>query len=202
MRRVVKVGGSLLTRPALGREIEGWVRNQEPAENLFLIGGGDLINTVRHWDALHPSDPVEVHWRCIDLLRFTFQFASERFSDLQVIRDKAELNTLMEKPCLENLDYLVAVDAFYRRDPIPFAIGEVGLELPESWATTTDAIAGLLGLITSADEVVLLKSCGIVTQDIFELANQEIVDPVLPTFADRIKCIRVEKLPELGSESS
>ena len=71
MRRVVKVGGSLLTRTDLQSKLTEWLDRQGKAQHLLVIGGGELIDAIRRLDRIRPADSSDVHWQCIDLLDVT-----------------------------------------------------------------------------------------------------------------------------------
>ena len=51
-RRVIKLGGSLLLRNSLRRDVLNWLSNQPPAKNIVIVGGGKIIDAVRDLDAL------------------------------------------------------------------------------------------------------------------------------------------------------
>ena len=86
MRRVVKIGGSLLTRQDLPSALPGWIAQQPPAETLCIVGGGAVIDAVRRLDEIHPGDPVTIHWMCVDLLQTTFQTVASWFDWPTVVR--------------------------------------------------------------------------------------------------------------------
>lgn len=187
MRRVIKIGGSLLTRDALGRSIQAWVRRQPPAETFAIVGGGEMIEAVRRLDAAFACDPAWLHWQCVAMLRFTFEWLGQQLDDWQLHATAEQFEGLQSQlafgdaPSVDN--HLVDVKSFYR-------LGSAG-PLPENWTTTTDAIAGWLSVLLDADELVLLKSCDVDEhQTLVELAEQGVIDSALPILADKLPPVR------------
>lgn len=186
IRRVVKVGGSLLKRKNLVNQIADWTNEQSPAQNLFLFGGGEVIDSVRNLDRIHSLDPTMTHWLCVDLLDTSFTIASSWFHDWPAIRSKQQFRELMlQRP--EQSNIILKCTSFYHRD-------QPG-KLPIDWRTTTDSIAAQLAAISNASELVLLKSCPVdcrLSQQ--ALADQGIVDDAFPDAAKAIASVRVEPL--------
>lgn len=189
MRRVIKVGGSLLSRADLIESLPHWLDQQSPAQNVLIFGGGELVDAIRNLDRLRPSESAVVHWRCVDLLQVTFQMAADWFSAWSTVDSRDLLAALAavgaERPVL------VSVRSFYRPD--------VGSSLPLTWDTTTDAIAAELAVRCEADELVLLKSCEVDPgADVDSLAEAGIVDLALPLIAPAVRSVRVAMLPPIG----
>ena len=187
MRRVIKIGGSLLLREDLHSAVTSWLQDQAQAENLVIVGGGEVIDAIRHMDALRPRDPERVHWQCVELLRTTFEAIGDLFYNWSQISSPQEFSQARDNGFSVDVPTLLDVNAFYRPGD--------GSPLPLDWRTTTDAIAGLLAIRTDADELVLLKSCAAdPTRTLAELAADGVVDAALPTLADQLKVVRAEKL--------
>lgn len=191
--RVVKLGGSLLSRADLLDDFLVWQQTSRSptTTDLVLVGGGEMVDAVRRWDALRPVEPADVHWLCVDLLQGSFAHLrlavrrrmetrpDEHLTDWLWIQSptqwcdwlsdhRAETeNAKTENALNESAGGTVwlNVPAFYRRaDP------EVSSDpwsrtgqpgLPEDWTTTTDAIAWWLGVRVRATRCVLLKSCDV-----------------------------------------
>ena len=90
MRRVVKVGGSLLGREDLTIALPRWLERQAECETLMLTGGGGLVDAIRDLDAIRPGDPVRTHWICVELLDVTFRLMSNWF-DWPTVNTSAQL---------------------------------------------------------------------------------------------------------------
>jgi aspartokinase-like uncharacterized kinase len=186
MRRVIKVGGSLLTRPDLQPALGGWMEQQSVAENLVIVGGGELIDEVRRSDQIRPGDPAEVHWRCIDLLETTRNTVASQM-DWNSVLTTDELSVRIEQGFSNDQPTLVAVKSFFDRDS--------QINVPLDWRTTSDTIAAILAIKVEAEELVLLKSCALdPSNDILSLAKRGIVDEAFPTIAGEILSVRVERL--------
>ena len=187
MRRVVKVGGSLLLNADLPSRLSSWLSSQQRAETLMIVGGGELIDAMRRLDRVQPCDPVKLHWRCVDLLQTTFQFMKDWFPAWHAVESAAEFRQALDTGFSSDRPTLIAVDSFYRADSND--------RLPTDWRTTTDAIAGLLAIQSASDELVLLKSCPVDDSlSINDLAAAGIVDQALPLIADQVNKIRTERL--------
>jgi aspartokinase-like uncharacterized kinase len=191
MRRIIKVGGSLLLRDDLPVSLPRWIAGQTQAETLVIVGGGKLIGAVRQLDRIRAGDPAETHWLCVDLLDATYRIFSQWF-DWPCISTPEGFAAANANGFSLRSPTMVAVRAFYDRYE-----GNLAAEaaLPLDWRTTTDTIAALLAHRTAADELVLLKSCDVEpTASIEQLAEQRVVDQALPMIQSRMKSIRVEKL--------
>ena len=191
MRRVVKVGGSLLDRVDLSDALTRWIDQQSPAETLVVVGGGSLVNAIREMDSIRPGNPVDVHWLCVELLDVTYRMMAT-WLEWPTVSTSAQLTEQMAKGFARDLPALVAVSAFYSRDRQD---DDLGPALPLNWQTTTDAISALLALRVGAGELVILKSCEIdPKQSLEQLAAAGIIDETLPTIANQIPSIRIERL--------
>ena len=115
MRRVVKVGGSLLLRENLPSESRSWFAAQRPAENIVIVGGGELINAIRKLDALRESSPAEVHWRCVGLLSTTFQIVCDWFPDWEHVSTAEAFQRGVDFGFCSGKPTLVDVNSFYQR---------------------------------------------------------------------------------------
>lgn len=188
VRRVVKIGGSLLSNASFVEAMDQWLARQSPAENLILVGGGETVEAMRAVSRQFALDEIAMHWRCVRLLRSTFEVAAELFHRWQRIEDCTAFAELDPAPSQPGC-WLVAVDAFYS-PALPTDAG-----LPESWATTADAIAAYLARLTRADELVLLKSCEVdPAADLESLAAAGIVDAAFAAALPHNVELRIEQL--------
>lgn len=186
MRRVIKVGGSLLSSPNLPDSLTRWIERQGVAENLVVVGGGELVDAIRKLDQIRPSDPVKTHWRCIELMEMTRSIFADWF-DWDSIITSRQLETVMANEFSSERPTVVAVKAFYD--------AATKSTVPMDWCTTSDTIAAILALTVEADELVLLKRCELdPRQSIAGLAASGIVDQAIQHLADQVPSIRVEQL--------
>lgn len=193
MRRIIKIGGSLLLREHLTADLNAWVATQSPAQTIAIVGGGELIDAIRRLDQRHPCDAAWVHWRCVRLLRTTFDWLADQLPNwrVHVTADHFEsLHSNRHDGC-----HLVCVDSFYHPD--------ADAELPLSWETTTDAIAGWLAILLQADELVLLKSCDAADwKRLDDLAADGFIDAALPQLADRLPPLRIVNFGDWAADHS
>ena len=186
MRRVIKVGGSLLAAPQLPCSLTRWLADQGTAENLVLVGGGDLVDAVRRLDRIRPGDPVDTHWLCIELMETTRRIFANWF-DWKSLTSPEGLLQQVRSGFPSEHPTVVSVQAFYDRD--------TDIQVPLDWRTTSDTIAAILAITVNADELVLLKSCEIDRgHDLPALSDAGIIDDAMSMLADKIPSIRVEQL--------
>lgn len=186
VRRVVKIGGSLLLRTDLKPRLEKWLGEQGLADTFAIVGGGQLIDAVRRLDGLYPADPAETHWRCIDLLELTWT-AAGRGLGWPAVSNATQLQAALAQGAPRGVPLLVAIQAFYGRHDCDGA--------PLDWRTTSDTLAAILALRIAAAELVILKSCPIPEGDsLYQLATAGIVDSALPEVAAPIPRVRVVQL--------
>jgi aspartokinase-like uncharacterized kinase len=191
MRRVVKVGGSLLERVDLQAAMMSWLGRQETCETLIVTGGGRLVDAIRELDTIRPGDVRQTHWLCVELLDVTVSLMSNWF-DWPILTSSKELQHGVAHGFATDRPTLVAVRSFYHPD---HEGDSLNLRLPCNWQTTTDTIAALLALRTNADELVLLKSCQIDPKlSLQQLADRGIVDEAFPGIAKKIASVRLDNL--------
>lgn len=172
-RRVIKVGGSCLSSSTLPDDLQKLLLNYADTQNLIIIGGGMCVDAMRDLDSRFQLDQVRMHWRCVELLRTSFEILRELLPGLKPVATLAQLESLL-KSSRRAESYLVAVDVFYNSD------SSTESRLPVGWETTTDSIAAFLARICDAEELLLLKSCQVETSDLQQLALQGIVDIAFP----------------------
>ena len=195
MRRIIKIGGSILLRDDLVTNVNQWLAAHPADETMIIIGGGKLIDAVRELDQQHPMPPQQTHWMCVDLLTATASFAAVLFG-WPLITTEQEWNVAMQKgktfPNLSPpaLPTVITPNVFYNKNK---GITEIGA--PNDWRTTSDTIAALLSRRVEADELVLLKSCPVASKmSPMQLAEAGIVDEAFPEVAKELKSIRIEQL--------
>lgn len=149
--RVIKLGGSLLDLPDLRSRMFDWLASLTPANNLILVGGGELVESMRSLDSLHRFDPSWVHWRCVELLSLTHQIVQQLVPEFDSIDDASQLSEFVRVTRSQPMTALVQCVAFYN----PMHPDE---RLPEHWETTTDSLSCLLAEKVDAEELLLLKS--------------------------------------------
>ncbi len=195
--RVVKLGGSLLARRDWPQRLRDWLSANTEASTLVVVGGGELVESIRELDAVHNLSAEFVHWLCIDLLAHTAQIVNQLLPELARIETQAELQQWClrtENECHAQVA-LATVTAFYNR-------ATHDERLPKSWLTTSDSLAALLAKQIGASELVLLKSTEAKTDSKMtsaeELASLGIVDEAFTGIVASSLPFRIINLAELA----
>ena len=168
-RRVIKVGGSCLSSPDLPQKLAQLLRSNSASQNLLIVGGGKCIDAMRDLDQRFDLDQTRMHWRCVTLLRSSFEVLGELVPSLITITTPDHLRALLAAPPVAN-NYLLAVETFYNPQ------SSRNSRLPVGWQTTTDSIAAYLAKLSDADELWILKSCVVKTTDPQQLSQAGIID--------------------------
>ena len=181
-RIVIKVGGATLFRPdGFERQLRSVLGQFQDAQVWLLVGGGDLVETMRTAHRIYPKlDEEEMHWRCVELLDHTWAIAREIFPTEHVIDSRDDLGKALRMAAVPGI-YWVRVSSFYSRSECNNIRGSW---LPKcGWGTTSDTLAWLLGRIIEADRVILMKQCECdPTWTIAEAARRGVVDSELARF--------------------
>jgi 5-(aminomethyl)-3-furanmethanol phosphate kinase len=169
--RVIKLGGSLLDWSGLAAAWRAWHARQPPMADLIIVGGGELVESIRRFDAVHNLSDRTAHWLAIDAMSVTARMVAVLLPEARLIK---QLDSFGNER-LQILD----VRAFVRQD------AEGDDALPESWDVTSDSIAARAADRIQAAELVLLKSA-LPESDrptdptMSDLAAQGYVDAFLP----------------------
>ncbi len=127
--RVLKLGGSLLLIPDWPQRLQSWLAAHPAPLDLLLVGGGEIVESVRRLDTQHDFSASFSHWLCIDLLSATARIAAQLLPEFPLIATSEELwqvvreqrrgestigNTSCTKSKFGNRStYLVDVSSFY-----------------------------------------------------------------------------------------
>jgi aspartokinase-like uncharacterized kinase len=149
LRRVVKLGGSLLRQADLADRWRRWYALQSPRQTHIVVGGGGVADAVADIQRIHARmTDAQAHWLCIRAM---------------------QLNAELVFGLLPEAEYVVDVAEFVRRSPAvstfvvdPWSFMQADARsadpLPESWDVSSDSIAARLATTIDAAELVLLKS--------------------------------------------
>jgi (4-(4-[2-(gamma-L-glutamylamino)ethyl]phenoxymethyl)furan-2-yl)methanamine synthase len=195
--RVIKLGGSLLSRAETPIRIRNWLNQLKPMKNIWIVGGGSIVDAVRHFDSLFPLDESVAHWICLDSMSINARLVQSWFPDWPIV---AQFNEENPGPCgdqnenilLDLAQWLRHCDNARRR-----STGELGkLEsLPESWSVSSDTCAAYVAERIGAQELILLKSCSSdPDHDFCELAQAGIVDSEFPAHVQAIASVQIVNL--------
>lgn len=198
--RVIKLGGSLLSRPNWPERLEKWLAAQPLADNLLLVGGGEIVEAVRELDRAHQFPASFTHWLCIELMTATFQIARQLLPEFRPVTDPQQFHQLFSQAFRKGpadqtgpANYLIQVTSFYSQ------VAHTSL-LAEDWSTTSDSLAAWLAWELQADELVLLKSVtappATTTGRAYaeQLALQGIVDAGFPSVWNPAQALRIVNL--------
>lgn len=213
-KRIIKIGGSLLARPRLLEDLHAWRRQFERQGDttIAIVGGGQMIEAVRTWDRLRPGRPTAVHWRCVEMLRHSYDCLREaieldsswnRWRSIDTASQWRDWLASSDKvsstePTLRPEFVLLNVPAFYT----PELSRASSIPLPGDWRTTTDAIAMWLAHQLSSEfgldvRCFLLKSCDISPNwSLASLVKEGVIDPACLAFQDVSLNWQVQRLAD------
>jgi hypothetical protein len=216
MRRVIKLGGSLLDDPQLVPRLRAGLARQPPAANGILVGGGRLVDALRVYDELHgirrmgfqPVRSYKHEAQASELCRSdSLACASCSYEKLlhwlaiRAMSLNAELlSALLPESQLCAIWPAEEHAGLWIIDPWPVlrtadAAGE--LLLPHSWDVTSDSIAAWLAA-RSASELVLLKSTLPASCTLTSAAAEGYVDRYFPQAAQDLPRARCVNLRDAG----
>ncbi len=160
---VVKLGGSLLTRPQWPEELELLLPGlQQPL--LLIIGGGAVVDGLRAIDAEAPQPPALMHRLAIEAMRLTAAIVAESLTlPIVTTADDAHGAAILD----------VATWLTIHAAP-----------LPEDWSVTSDSLAAAVAAAVDAD-LLLVKSVPppAAANDLQALSAAGWVDEAFPTAA-------------------
>jgi aspartokinase-like uncharacterized kinase len=162
---VVKLGGSLLTRPRWPEELELLLSGlQRPL--LLIVGGGTVVDGLRAIDAAAARPPAMMHRLAIEAMRLTGAIVAESLT-LPVVTTAHDAHAAA---ILDVADWLATHAATTR--------------LPENWTVTSDSLAAAVAAAVDAD-LLLIKSVPppAAANDLQALSAAGWVDTAFPTAA-------------------
>lgn len=169
---VVKIGGSLAENDRIGGALDIVARASRRI--VVVPGGGVFADTVREAQ----SD---------------YQFSDEAAHRMAILAMHQTAVLLMDlQPRLVGADSLAAMRAIWREGGIPvwlpLKMCEDDHEIPADWSITSDGLAARLAERLRASPVVLVKSRSAPEgATAFDLARDELVDPIFAAIATRAK---------------
>jgi aspartokinase-like uncharacterized kinase len=183
-RRVLKLGGSLLSDEAWVERFGRWLAGEDAAENVLVVGGGRLADCVREIDRVSPLDVTEAHWFCVAAMAINGRNVAQRLSV-----GITNVTALLASP---QSAQVAVVDVWrFLTDEEPRL---VAVPLPAAWEVTSDSIAARVAEVLRADELVLLKSCMPTHEDRRALAEACYVDPYFPHASAALRSVRYVNL--------
>ncbi|MCE9605577.1 MAG: hypothetical protein K8U03_11850 [Planctomycetia bacterium] len=156
MRRIVKVGGSLLTSPTLVDDLQRWTAEQVPAQTLFLAGGGALVDAIAEQQRTLGFDDRAAHWLCIRAMQIHYEMLAALMPQCARITS-FDARTTSERASSPGLAWIDPW-AFMQHDATCSQAVEGCDPLPADWSVSSDSIAARAATLLGAEELVLLKS--------------------------------------------
>jgi hypothetical protein len=156
---VMKIGGSLLARPAWPETIAGLLA-ATAGPRVLVVGGGPVVDGLRAIDAAAPRPAGVMHWLAIEALGITSRLVAE-----------ATGLPLVETPEAREI-VVLDVPRWLRIDP----------RLPEGWHVTSDSIAAVVAAQVGGG-LLLAKSEPPSGKDLRHLAAAGWVDAHFPEVA-------------------
>lgn len=155
MTLVIKVGGSLLDLPDLKERVTSFIANLRTRQPILLVtGGGEIVEAVRKYDAIHQLNSEQAHWLSVELMHATSKLLESILAIGPVLDSAEQLSKWLspkQQRAQEDSLKIVSPRAYYTR-----TLNRD--QLPISWETTSDTISLLLATIVQAEELILLKS--------------------------------------------
>lgn len=145
--RVIKVGGSLFNMPDLKNRVLDWSEAiaDESSINVWVCGGGAMVDEVRNWQSRHGLDDETAHRISIGLMSQTAELFQSLFINWPLVGDVSQINSVDVK-LTPNIVF----------DCRQWALNNISLK--RSWETTSDTIALQLATESGASHLYLLKS--------------------------------------------
>lgn len=165
---VVKIGGSLCSSDTGLQRAVAWLQRHSGPPLLVVTGGGTLADRVRELDQRIGLSAEVAHRMALRTMRVNLQLLHARLGRGTIV------STIHHPiPAADPLQ-LLDVEAWLEAHP----------RTETSWRFTSDSIAALAALESSARRLVLLKSCAIPAgEDWTGLARLGIVDSCFPELA-------------------
>ena len=184
MRRMIKVGGSLLDWPQLGPQLRGWLAAYPGDDNLLVAGGGPAADWVREAQRLHGMSDQAAHWLAIRAMQLSAGVLAELLPQAIVCGDLARLAASAPHGRIVIIDTLKVLEQ--EHDPL------ADHALPAGWDVTSDSIAAHLASATMAEELVLMKSALPKASTLSAAAEEGYVDHWLPhCWRQAVRCVNL-----------
>ncbi|MEZ6093242.1 MAG: hypothetical protein R3C03_03245 [Pirellulaceae bacterium] len=175
--RVVKLGGSTLSRTGSVAQFINWYRQQPERLTLLTVGGGWLADSVRHWQQFRfdkGQNEEAMHFRAIEAMM------------LNMYSVATEIGCAIWEPG-KSPPMAAGIAAFQ-----PMNWAKANRSLPRNWTVTSDSIAAQLAIELCAPELVLFKSRLANQAELQQrLSNSEIVDDHFSRLIDQIPRVRI-----------
>jgi len=136
---VIKIGGSLLSRPGWPALLAALVATRPPRPCCLVVGGGAVVEGLRAIDQATPQPAAVMHELAIDAMRLT----------ARLVAGAVRLPLATTPPDAHGV---VVLDV-----PAWLAVGSRATSLPADWQVTSDAIAARVAVVHGG-QLLLAKS--------------------------------------------
>ncbi len=183
VRRVIKLGGSLLELDDLAGKFRRWLASEPPMQNVLIVGGGRFADGIRAAFLQHELSEDAAHWLCIRILGITAELVAGLLPESLLVQQFDQLRA--SQPA----DRLLVFEAEPWLRSLPESPGP---SLPHTWDVTSDSIAAALATVLGARELVLLKSWAPTEPwtTLRAAADAGYVDRFFPVAAESLPCVR------------
>jgi aspartokinase-like uncharacterized kinase len=189
---VVKVGGSLLNLPGLYRVLTSWLDRQPIDDTLLVVGGGELVDSIRQMDQRFGLADEAAHWLAIRAMNLNGFVLSRLVPGATWLKSLGDWHHDHELSGPRRR--FLSAEYFLRREEPQLP----GVRLPMGWHVTSDSIAARLAEVCQTRELVLLKSTIPTTEgrpiSCGEAVAMGLVDSHFPTSAAPLRRVRVVNL--------
>lgn len=157
-RRIVKLGGSLLTFEFLGSAFQQWLASQPSSLNLVIVGGGEQVDEIRRDQATSGGSDEDCHKLALEAMGRTSQIAAEL---LQLSRTSDQDLALDWLRGLHRAGQAGRLTGEPEARAMIFDLSSLALQdlsLPRTWDLTSDSLAAWIAQSWSISELILMKS--------------------------------------------
>lgn len=178
---VVKLGGSLLDWPDTPIRLESLLGPSFPGRPLLIVGGGPTADIVRDWHQAHSLTQATAHDLAVSSMTFNSRLLNSVLPNTVLVSSRDEASNAWSQqrwPILDCSEFLPPEEA---TQP---------LELPHTWAATSDAIAAWVTIAWPASRLLLLKSTELPSDDApSRLQATRLIDQHLAGWLDRLEAV-------------
>lgn len=191
-RRVIRVGGSLLTWNAFVPAMNNWLASETSGTEIFVVGGGPWVELLRQASRRFDLEESAAHWNCVRAMSVTAELLANVMG-WPIIRSFHEIETLNGevRVVFDVLDFLENA-----------SVDDPASALPARWAVTSDSISAHVAATLGADELVILKSQVPPSTNISELAELGYVDTWFPVAAKGQDHVRFVNLRSFSGQET
>ncbi len=180
---VIKLGGSLLSRPNIAADLRAWVAQEDATLDarcrVLVMGGGQMVDALRAIAASGPLTEYDTHWRAIDIMHVTGRILATWLGHVALVEQYESAVSKCRNP-----GWMVLLPRDFLRNQEQLLPGK---RLEEGWHVTSDSIAGRLATCLGATKLRLVKSRQATSAEAADwtvAAQNGLVDSYFPQLVD------------------